>query len=439
MRASPGNCSCSSTNSVSTLFPCAHVTWRLPADRRVPGATAPFGWRAKGVGHVDSGHSDPGLPPVPLRGCLARPPVAGRPTLSRSGRPPSDAAESPWPELAARARSEIRNQNDAFAGVAPGSHLVEGRPDAAHRSRFHQRRDLDIAGQNPFQDVRVMLRRASPGAADFGIEGRELGMVLRKALPAVADQHQHSAVPDQFQSRLLSLAGPGHLKYLPTVFGIHLSPPAFGEEILFDLRRFLSGRRDDEIDAVTERMLEFDTVPAHTDHRPGAEESGPLSQEHSEAAGDTDNDDSASSLDAASTSRLVRRGDGVGDDGQVLERDNAAPRHRAQFAGRNGDMRGETAVNPVTIAGHPLAQAPVGPSMAALLAFPARYDGGHDDLSAQPGGIACHHCSADLVSENQGRISHRRYALVEIAEVGSADAAAGYLDKHLARLQLRGR
>ena len=61
--------------------------------------------------------------------------------------------------------------------------------------------------------------------------------------------------------------------------------------------------------AVLERLLELDRIAANTDHRFGAEEPGPLGQEHSEAAGHADDDDFISAGDGATQRRLVGRRD----------------------------------------------------------------------------------------------------------------------------------
>src|SRR6185436_20581153 len=112
------------------------------------------------------------------------------------------------------------------------------------------RRNPDISGQDPLENVRVILGRTSPGAADLRIADHEFRNVPGDILEAVAYDHQRSRISDQIQSGLLSRARSGHLENLPSGFGVDPSPAAFGEEILFYVRRGFSGKVDGEVHAV---------------------------------------------------------------------------------------------------------------------------------------------------------------------------------------------
>src|SRR6266511_4717018 len=101
----------------------------------------------------------------------------------------------------------------------------------------------------------------------------------------------------------------------------------------------------------------------------------------------TDNNDPVSGRDAATQRRLVGSRHGVGDNGELLERERSARRHRAEFTRGDRDVRSKAAVHTATVAGHFLTKTPVGPTGSAKHALPAGEDCRNNHLFAQPGGI----------------------------------------------------
>ena len=71
---------------------------------------------------------------------------------------------------------------------------------------------------------------------------------------------------------------------------------------------------------------------------------------------------------------------------------------------------------------------------AARAAFTARQHGGHDHGASEPrrgAGAGLDDAAADFVAEREGERMPRRHAVVEEAEIGVTDAAAGDLDDHV--------
>ncbi len=182
-------------------------------------------------------------------------------------------------------------------------------------------------------------------------------------------------------------------------------------------RRELLGVHVDGDDLGAERVRDLDTIAA-------------------DAAG-ADHDRERARRHARARDRLVRRGEGVGDDRDFGQREAGARQpgrvDRAEAALRHDDMGGEPALD--VIAGHLLAAADRGAAALARAALAAGNDRRNDDLPADPRGCAVagrHHRAADLVPERERQRLVGAHAVVEVAEVGVADAAAGHRDEHLA-------
>ena len=181
-------------------------------------------------------------------------------------------------------------------------------------------------------------------------------------------------------------------------------------------RRELAGVDVDRDDGGAERMRDLHAVAADAT---GADD-------HREAPG----------TDTGATDGLVRRRQRIGDDRDFGERQAGCRKALlvdfAQAAARHHDVGREAAVN--VVAGHLLLAADRGKTAAAEIAFATRQHRRHDDGLAEPlrrvrsGGDDA---AADLVAERQRRREIGAHAVVEVAEVGVADAAAGDLDDHV--------
>ena len=82
-----------------------------------------------------------------------------------------------------------------------------------------------------------------------------------------------------------------------------------------------------------------------------------------------------------------------------------------------------------------------GPAPPASVAFAAGQNGGNDHGAAEPGlraGARGDDAAGDFVAERQRQRMVGAHAVVEIAEIGVADAASGDCDDDLARAGLRG-
>ena len=151
-----------------------------------------------------------------------------------------------------------------------------------------------------------------------------------------------------------------------------------------------------------------------------------------DAAG-ADDDREAARRDAGAPHRLVRRGQRVGDDRDVGERESRCVEALfvdfAKPAARHDDVRREPALD--VVARHLLRAADRRQTALAEVAFAARQHGGDDHRLADPALGARSgrdDVPADLVAERQRQRMVGPHAVVEVAEVGVADAAAG--DRH---------
>ena len=139
--------------------------------------------------------------------------------------------------------------------------------------------------------------------------------------------------------------------------------------------------------------------------------------------------------DAGATHGLVRRGECVGDDGDLRQIQTDGGKALfvdfAQATTGHHDMRRKTTLN--VVAGHFLCAADRLQSALAQITFTAGQHGRNDHRFAEPGlgaSAGCHHVTADLVPQGQGRCDVGSYAIVVIAQIGVTDAAAGNRHHH---------
>ncbi len=107
---------------------------------------------------------------------------------------------------------------------------------------------------------------------------------------------------------------------------------------------------------------------------------------------------------------------------------------RAQPAPGHDDVRREAALD--VVARHLLLAADRREAALAQIALAARQHGGNDHGLAHPAfgaGAGRDHVAADLVAERERQRMVGAHAVVEVAEIGVADAAAGDGDHDLAR------
>src|SRR5512142_1232208 len=282
-----------------------------------------------------------------------------------------------------------------------------------------------------------MFGRTAPSAPQLRVKGHEPRELTGNALGAVTHQHKHPREADQVQRRLLGLPVARHLEYLPAVFGVQLSASAFEEKLHLDVLARPPRRIDGEVHAERERLFQFPGVPSHAHDGLGAEELGPLGQEYPQSAGHTHDNDPVAGSDPGSPRGLVGRRHGVGDHGKLGEREAPPSGHGAEFPRRYRYVRGEASVHAVAVARHLLAEPPAGPAFFTDFALPARDDVRDDDFAAYPRLFARNHGSAYLMTEDEGGLRRRRYAVKKVPDVRAADAAARNLDQGLTVFQLR--
>jgi hypothetical protein len=145
----------------------------------------------------------------------------------------------------------------------------------------------------------------------------------------------------------------------------------------------------------------------------------------------------AARRDAGAAHRLIGRGQRVGDDGHLRQREagarQAAEVDLAQAAARHHDVGAEAALD--VVARHLLRAADGAQAAPAQVAFAAGQHCRHDDRLAGPGLGAVARGdddTADLMAQRQRQRLVGAHAVVVVAQVGVAHATAGDLDDHLA-------
>src|SRR5437868_6417837 len=187
--------------------------------------------------------------------------------------------------------SPLGAEHDTFHAAPSLADLLEGLPDPVHGSGGDERPDADPFLQHLVQNVRVMLGRAAPGAADLGVVGHQSREVVGHRLRAETDDHHHAGISQKFQSGLLPDLGPAHLEDLPAGSGVEAVLPAQRPEFLADLPRAAAGRRKRQVDPEGLALRQLVRAAADADHDLGAQKLGALGPGHRQAAGAADDDD----------------------------------------------------------------------------------------------------------------------------------------------------
>ena len=195
---------------------------------------------------------------------------------------------------------------------------------------------------------------------------------------------------------------------------------------------------DDHISPVVEHLFESGRVDVHGNHRAGPQGLGRLNHVLAHPAHPDDND-VVPHFQIRPPSRLKRCGRGIGHHRQVFQGNVTPIPDLTQINRRHRDVAGKTAVDADAVPGHFLVQASIAPSDFTQVALAARHHRRNQHFLADPGGIAGHHRSGNLMSQGQGRLGYRRDTIVEIPEIGMANPAPGHFHQHIPRAQIRNR
>src|SRR5581483_727821 len=280
---------------------------------------------------------------------------------------------------------------------------------------------------------RILVRRTAPVAASGGVECHQVGQAKLGFLRGVADDRKVSSEIEQPKRSLLPSGGAAGFKNLQT----DTPPVALLGEVAHRYFQFFlreSCRVEHDGGAVLGSKLEFLIVNIHRNDG-GAEGCRDLYAKSPYAA-DPDEHGDVLRTDAGAANGFPGSSHGVGDDREKFGGDARGEwfRNRTQSARRNADVGCEAAV--AIVAGHELVAADGRPVRATSGASSTGDHGRNNDQAALP--IVCliagsNYCSADLVSQHDGKRLPRGDSFEGKTYIRVADTTAGNLNDDFVR------